>query len=162
MQQFERELLDLLPRLRRFSRSLTRDAVEADDLCQSAIERALKSRSQWQDGTRLDAWMYMIMRNCWIDEQRRQSRRTAHFAPLEAADQSHAPGAAARSDPEGEMDLHLAMNSLPVEQREVAALVWVEGLSYREAADLLQIPMGTLTSRLVRARRRLISALEAV
>lgn len=162
MQQFERELLNLLPRLRRFSRSLTRDAVEADDLCQSAIERALKSRSQWQDGTRLDAWMYRIMRNCWIDEQRRQGRRTAHFAPLEAADLSQAAGATAQPDPHGAMDLHRAMNSLPIEQREVAALVWVEGLSYREVADLLQIPMGTLTSRLVRARRRLLSSLEAV
>lgn len=162
MQQFERELLDLLPRLRRFSRSLTRDATEADDLCQIVVEKALKSRSQWKDGTRLDAWMYIIMRNCWIDEQRNKSRRSAHFAPIEAADYAAAPAASTRSDPLGEMDLHMAMNALPLEQREVAALVWVEGLSYREAADLLQVPMGTLTSRLVRARRNLMKSLEVV
>ena len=158
MQRFEGELLDLLPRLRRFARSLTRDVVEADDLCQLAIERALKSRSKWREGTRLDAWMYMIMRNCWIDELRSRNRRAAHFAPFEAADR--AQHGAVPDSPDRQIDLHSAMQALPAEQRELVALVWVEGLSYREAADLLQIPMGTLTSRLFRARKALIRCLE--
>ena len=64
VQAFERELLTLLPRLRRFARSLARDAADADDLSQVALERALKAKDQWQQGTRLDAWMYRIMRNC--------------------------------------------------------------------------------------------------
>src|SRR5688572_4180612 len=67
---FERELLALLPRLRRFARALARDANDADDLLQVALERALKARNQWQPGTRLDSWTMRIVRNCWIDEAR--------------------------------------------------------------------------------------------
>src|SRR5687768_7518250 len=84
LQPFERELLTLLPRLRRFARSLARDAADADDLCQVAVERALKARDQWQPGTRLDSWMLKIMRNCWIDEIRARTRRAQTFAPEEA------------------------------------------------------------------------------
>lgn len=160
MQQFERELLNLLPRMRRFARSLTKDAFEADDLCQLTIERALKSRSKWQDGTRLDSWMYMIMRNCWIDELRSQNRRTLHFAPLDEADRVKQQSSSGDSDQLRRMDLHSAMQALPPEQKELVALVWIEGLSYRETADLLDIPMGTLTSRLFRARKALMASLE--
>ncbi|WP_126173941.1 sigma-70 family RNA polymerase sigma factor [Altericroceibacterium xinjiangense] len=160
MEQFERELLGLLPRLRRFARSLTRDFADADDLCQIVLERALKRRVLWQQGTRLDVWIFTIMRNCWIDELRRKRRQSAHLAPAEAADDPSL-ARAVTPDPVGDMHLYQAMNALPTEQQEAAALVWVEGLSYREAADLLQIPMGTLTSRLVRARRRLMQSLEA-
>lgn len=148
----------MLPRLRRFARSLTRDVADADDLCQVTLERALTRRSQWRADTRLDAWMFMIMRNCWIDERRKARRHSERFAPVDAADQA-GPGIAA--DPLGDIHLHQAMNALPQEQQEAAALVWVEGFSYREAADLLEIPMGTLTSRLVRARRKLMKTLEA-
>ena len=81
MQAFERDLLTLLPRLRRFARSLARDAADADDLCQLALERALKARAQWQPGTRMDAWMYRIVRNCWIDEVRARRRRAQTFVP---------------------------------------------------------------------------------
>lgn len=160
MSQFEGELLNLLPRLRRFARSLTRDVVEADDLCQVAIERALKFRSRWQAGTRLDAWMYMIMRNCWIDEQRSSNRRALHFVPIEVADRAPRRESSPASNQLRQMDLRSAVQALPAEQRELVALVWVEGLSYREAADLLSIPMGTLTSRLFRARQALIKSLE--
>lgn len=160
MQRFESELLNLLPRLRRFARSLTMDVTEADDLCQLAIEKALKSRLQWQDGTRVDSWMYMIMRNCWVDEQRSKGRRANLFAPLDEAMTAHPNAGSVHRDPLQKLHIHEAMNALPIEQREVAALVWVEGLSYREASDLLAIPMGTLTSRLFRARRTLTKSLE--
>jgi RNA polymerase sigma-70 factor (ECF subfamily) len=161
LQAFERELLTLLPRLRRFARALARDAADADDLTQVALERALKGRNRWQPGTRLDAWMMRIMRNCWIDEVRSRTRRAQTFAPEEAGE---SVGSDADRDIElrAEMrDVDRAMNALPPEQREAVALVLVEGLAYREAADLLDIPIGTLTSRLTRGRQALAQMLEA-
>ena len=158
---FEEEMLALLPRLRRFARSLTRDLPDADDLCQLAVERALKSRDQWQPGTRLDAWMYRIMRNSWIDEARARTRRAQTFAPeedgIDVGDDGHE--AIERNVAISEVDR--AMAKLPDEQREVIALVLVEGLAYKEAAEILDIPMGTLTSRLVRGRQALVQMLEA-
>ena len=161
MQAFEHELLTLLPRLRRFARSLARDAADADDLTQVALERALKARGQWQPGTRLDSWMMKIMRNCWIDETRSRVRRARTFAPEE---EGAAVGSDAHHDIERSaamQDVDKAMDSLSPEQREVVALVLVEGLAYREAAALLDIPIGTLTSRLTRGRQALIQMLEA-
>lgn len=160
VEKFECELLDLLPRLRRFARSLTRDAAQADDLCQTAVEKALMRRSQRREDARLDAWMFMIMRNCWIDERRSKSRELARFDP-DASPDALSDRVAEANDPLGALHLHQAMNALPDEQREAAALVWVEGFSYSEAAECLEIPVGTLTSRLSRARGRLIKNLEA-
>lgn len=161
MQAFERELLTLLPRLRRFARALARDSADADDLTQAALERALKARAQWAPGTRLDAWMMKIVRNCWIDEIRSRTRRSKTFAP---AEEGETIGSEAHRTVEIRAEMHAvdkAMNSLPGEQREVIALVLVEGLAYREAADLLEIPIGTLTSRLTRGRQALAQMLEA-
>lgn len=159
VEQFESDLLELLPRLRRFARSLTRDATEADDLCQIALEKALKRRGQRRSDARLDAWMFMIMRNCWIDLRRSSQRQARRFVPAEAAE--GAPASASRTDPLLGLQLHQAMNALPTDQREAVALVWVEGFSYTEAAHCLRIPVGTLTSRLSRARARLVENLEA-
>ncbi len=161
MQAFERELLTLVPRLRRFARSLTRDAADADDLTQVALERALKARGQWQPGTRMDSWMLRIMRNCWIDEVRSRTRRSQTFAPEEEGIKVRS---ATADDFERAAEIQAidqAMNQLPPEQREVIALVLVEGLSYREAADVLDLPMGTVTSRLNRGRQALARKLEA-
>lgn len=157
---FENDLIALLPRLRRFARSLAGQAADADDLCQAAIERALKSRDQWQPGTRLDSWMYRIMRNLWIDTARAAARRGPHEtidndAALQVANDSHAAM-------EAHMELNdvdRAMSRLPGEQREAISLVLVEGLAYKEAAAVLDIPMGTLTSRLVRGREALMREL---
>ena len=77
--RFCEDLTALLPRLRRFARGLTQDSADADDLCQQTIERALRARQQWQEGTRLDAWVYRIMRNQWIDEVRSRTRRSQTF-----------------------------------------------------------------------------------
>ena len=161
MEAFERELLAVLPRLRRFARSLARDSADADDLAQVAVERALKARSQWQPGTRMDAWMMRIMRNCWIDEARSRARRAQTFAPEEAAvgaEQVAPDLVQSRADMR---DVDRAMNALPAEQREVIALVLVEGFAYKEAAEILDIPIGTLTSRLTRGRQALAQRLEA-
>ena len=154
---FEKDLLDILPRLRRFAASLSRDRADGDDLCQAAIERALKARDQWAPGTRLDSWMYRIMRNLWIDETRARQRAARTFAPEEA-------GAHVGQDGARDVEAHLAlsdvdraMRALPDEQREAVALVLVEGLYYKEAAAVLGVPMGTLTSRLGRGRGALIA-----
>ncbi len=160
VQAFERELLTLLPRLRRFARALAGNPSDADDLVQVSLERGLKAQDQWQAGTRLDAWMMRIMRNCWIDEVRSRTRRAMTFVP-------EALGAAVGVDGHHDVerkaemrDVERAMDQLPAEQREVIALVLVEGLAYREAAAILDIPMGTLTSRLVRGRQALAQQLE--
>ena len=118
-------------------------------------------RDQWQPGTRLDSWMLKIMRNCWIDEIRARTRRAQTFAPEEAG---MAVGVDAHEDIERSAQMHdvdRAMAELPPEQREVIALVLVDGLAYREAAEILEIPMGTLTSRLTRGRQALARRLEA-
>jgi RNA polymerase sigma factor (sigma-70 family) len=154
---FEEDLLALLPRLRRFGRSLARDAADADDLCQVTIEKALLARSSWQPGTRLDSWMYRIMRNAWIDTARSRARAAETFVDADAGvDVGEESGAEARV---ALNEVETAMRMLPAEQREAVALVLVEGLAYKEAADVLDIPMGTLTSRLVRGRQALIARL---
>jgi len=157
--RFEEELVELLPRLRRFARGLARDASDADDLCQAAIERALKSQEQWQQGTRLDSWMYRITRNLWIDDRRATGRRGVHTPIDEAATQVAGDGAAEVEAGALRGDVDGAMARLPGEQREVVMLVLVEGYAYREAAEILEVPIGTVTSRLARGRETLMHLL---
>lgn len=156
---FEDELLAVLPRLRRFARALARMPADADDLTQAAIEKALKARHQWAPGTRMDSWMYRIMRNAWIDTARMRNRAAETFAPEEAGANVADSGAAAIEAHVEAGEVEAAMALLPDEQREAVALVLIEGLAYREAAEVLEIPMGTLTSRLVRGRQALIARL---
>jgi RNA polymerase sigma factor (sigma-70 family) len=154
--RFEEELVDLLPRLRRFARGLVHDASDADDLCQAAIERALKSRDQWQQGTRLDSWMYRITRNLWIDGRRAAGRRGLHTPIDEAVTQVAGEGVAQVEAGALRGDVDGAMARLPDEQREVVMLVLVEGYAYREASEILEVPIGTITSRLARGRETLM------
>ncbi len=156
---FERGLQECLPRLRRFAHGLSRNTADADDLTQMTVERALRARDQWAPGTRLDSWLYRIMRNLWIDTVRSRGRKAAFEAPPEA-------GASVGFDPrpgvEAAIDLGIAMaalDRLPDEQREVVALILVEGLGYRETAELLDLPIGTVSSRLVRGRTALLAML---
>jgi len=143
-------LLAELPRLRRYALSLTGKAADADDLVQDTIVRALRSIDQWQPRTQLDRWMFRITKNLWLDNMRaNQVRRRAALAevPPEALDgeramQSHIELDATRR----------ALQELPEEQRLVVALVLIDGMSYRDAADVLEVPIGTVTSRLARAR----------
>ncbi|WOF42232.1 RNA polymerase sigma factor [Sphingopyxis indica] len=157
--RFEEELVELLPRLRRFARGLARDAGSADDLCQAAVERALKSQGQWQRGTKLDSWMYRITRNLWIDERRAAGRRGAHVPIDDAVVQIAGDGAAEVEAGTMRGDVDSAMARLPDEQREVVMLVLVEGYAYREAAEILGVPIGTVTSRLARGRETLMHLL---
>ncbi|WP_309622925.1 RNA polymerase sigma factor [Novosphingobium sp.] len=147
-------LTALLPRMRRFASGLARDPADADDLCQAAIERALNSRGQWQEGTRLDSWMYRIMRNMWIDEARSRTRRSKTFADEEAGLHVGAMGAQEAHVELSNVDR--AMQTLPDEQREAVLLVLVEGYKYAEAAAIVGCPIGTLTSRLLRGREALM------
>ena len=158
---FENELVSLLPRLRRFAHGLSRSPSDADDLTQATIERALRSRDQWQPGTRLDSWAYRIMRNLWIDTARSRSRKDKVEAPEEE-------GERVGEDPTAAMDASVdlsrvmaAMERLPDEQREVVALILIEGFGYREAAEMLDVPIGTVSSRLVRGRTALLEMVGA-
>lgn len=156
---FCNELTALLPRLRRFARGLTQNTADADDLCQMTVERALVARGQWQEGTRLDAWVYRIMRNQWIDETRARSRRAQTFVH---EDEGVNVGVAADRDAENRVELgnvDRALARLPDEQREAVVLVLVEGFAYKEAAEIIGIPQGTLTSRLGRGREALLKEL---
>lgn len=146
------ELAALLPRLRRFGRLLTQHREDADDLVQQAVERALRHLDQWTPGTRLDSWLYRIMKNAWIDEVRARGRRGALLLPEEAGEHVGVSPMEAHSDA---MAVQQAMARLNEDQRLVVALVLVEGLPYKEAAAVLDIPIGTLTSRLARAREAL-------
>lgn len=157
--RFEDELLAVLPRLRRFAHALARNTADADDLCQAAIERALKARDQWQPGTRMDSWMYRIMRNSWIDAARANRRRGETFVDEEAGLSVGDNGDKAIEASVELGNVGRAMQRLPDEQREAVALVLIEGLAYKEAAAILDIPMGTLTSRLVRGREALMATL---
>lgn len=154
---FENALAERLPRLRRFAHGLSRSSADADDLTQLTIERALRAKDQWQPGTRLDSWLYKIMRNLWIDMIRSRGRKERVEAPAEdAATVGHDP----RDGIEASIDLQrvmAAMDRLPDEQREVVALILIEGFGYREAAELLGLPIGTVSSRLVRGRTALLA-----
>ena len=156
---FENELTQLLPRLRRFAFSLSRNGADADDLTQATIERALRSREQWQPGTRLDSWLYRIMRNLWIDTARARTRRERHEAPEEEA---QSVGEDPREAIETSLELKramAAMDQLPDEQREIVALILIEGFGYREVSEMLDLPIGTVSSRLVRGRNALVAML---
>jgi RNA polymerase sigma-70 factor (ECF subfamily) len=159
-EQTRSDIVALLPRLRRFARALTCQTADADDLVQIAVERALMRIDQFQPGTRLDSWLYSIVRNAWVDEARSRARRGKVFAPAELGEQIGADGAAELHAKLEAGDVWRAMRKLPDEQREAVALVCVEGMGYREAADALGVPIGTLTSRLARGREALQGMLE--
>jgi RNA polymerase sigma-70 factor, ECF subfamily len=147
---------ELLPRLRRFARVITRNVADADDLVQVSVEKALARAEQWRPGSRLDSWMFGIMKNAWVDEIRARQRRDRVHAPEEAGSTVGDASAAARDIA---LSVQAAMARLPEEQRLAIALVLVEGLSYKDAAETLGVPIGTLTSRLARGRATLQAVL---
>jgi RNA polymerase sigma-70 factor (ECF subfamily) len=146
------QIAALLPRLRRFARNLTRNPHDADDVVQIAVERALLKLEQWRRDARLDSWMFKIVRNVWIDELRARGRRDKIFLAAEAGENV---GEAVIEREVELMSVQSAMARLPEEQRMAVSLVLVEGLPYKEAADVLDVPIGTLTSRLARGREAL-------
>lgn len=144
-------LIPLLPRLRRLARALAGQVADADDLVQIVLERALARAAQWRPDAALDKWVFAIARNAWRDELRARGRSQHLFAPEEAGELI----ADRVAQPAQQLELAMALAALPPDHREVVALVLVEGMSYGEAAELLEVPVGTVTSRLARARATL-------
>ncbi|MET0985270.1 MAG: RNA polymerase sigma factor [Steroidobacteraceae bacterium] len=151
-------LIDALPRLRRFARTITRHVHDADDLVQLATERALQRYAQWDGESKFESWMFGIMRNAWIDEARSRKRQSQVLAPEEAGEHV---GDRGLEPQEAAWSVQAALEQLPEEQRLVIGLVLVEGLAYKEAAHVLDIPIGTVMSRLARGREALQGLLKA-
>lgn len=145
-------IVSLLPRLRRFGLSLTKDLDRADDLVQGACERALTRLDQLREETRLDSWLYRIIYTQWIDTLRRRQIRSDKLIVLSR--QAESTSASNESDFQlsSSIDVHSALESLPEEHRAAVMLVCVEGYSYAEAAGVLKVPAGTVASRVSRAR----------
>ena len=144
-------MIALLPRLRRFALALSGRSADADDLVQDTVERALRNLDRFTPGTRLDSWMFRIAQNLWIDRLRANKVRAGTVDLDDAADASVDGVRAAEAHTLLSATLR-ALAELPQEQREVVALVLIEGMPYREAAEVLDVPIGTVTSRLARAR----------
>jgi RNA polymerase sigma-70 factor, ECF subfamily len=156
--EFKENLIALLPRLRRFARSLTGSADKADDLVQSASAKAIAAHASWASGTRFDSWMFRITRNAWIDGLRQQRRESIVDKD---ADYDHIAGSDGEAATIARLTLKAALaavDDLPPDQREVLTLVVMEEFSYAEAADVLGIPVGTVMSRLARAREKIAAA----
>lgn len=149
---FANSVIALLPNLRRYAISLCRSPSTADDLVQTACEKAFASSSQFVSGTRLDAWLFRILRNSWIDQLRRQKKFGAESDLDEEASSLKIDGAAIVESRITLREVAETINGLPDQQREIVMLVCVEGLSYKEASELLEVPIGTIMSRLARAR----------
>ena len=159
-ERFSDQLIAVLPRLRRFARGLAGSAAEADDLVQAACERALARAHQFQEGTRFDSWMFRIVQTIWIDQLRARDvrkedgdvaeERLGSDAPVRVIEARLALG-----------EVRLAVERLPPDQRAALMLVTVDGLSYKEAAEVAGVPVGTIMSRLARARIALQQQLDA-
>jgi RNA polymerase sigma-70 factor (ECF subfamily) len=155
-EEISERIVELLPRLRRFARSLSRNQHDADDLVQSVVERAWRNLEQLKPGTNPASWMFGIMKNAWIDDRRARARRGEVALPEDSGEHP----AVSPGDADATLwSVSEAMSKLPEEQRLAVALVLVEGMSYKEASGLLEIPIGTLTSRLARGRAALAAAL---
>lgn len=158
--RFGDQLIAVLPRLRRFARGLSGSVADADDLVQAACERALARQHQFQEGTRFDSWMFRIVQTIWIDQVR--SRDVRKEGGDIAEDRLGSDEPVRRVEARLALDeVWRAVDHLPSDQRMALLLVTVEGLSYKEAAEVVQVPVGTIMSRLSRARIALQLQLEA-
>ena len=144
------DLIEHLPRLRRYARALTGDINRADDLVQDTLERALAKLDLWQPGSDLRAWLFTLMHNLFVNQIR--VRRPPETVMEEALDE---PVSGGQMEAMQARDIHGALARLPEEQREVLLLVGLEQFGYAEAAQVLGVPTGTVMSRLSRARERM-------
>lgn len=151
------EIAGLVPRLRRFAYALCGNRDEGDDLVQTACVKALSRMEQYQPGTRLDSWMFRIVQTSHIDAIRARKHRTS-MNDQDVAEQVSDHGVSAAQNEHRILlgRVRTAMSDLPEDQRAVLALVAIEGYSYKEAASILKAPIGTIMSRLARARSRLL------
>lgn len=151
LNEFSTRIDELIPRLRRYARALAGDASTADDLVQDTLERAWTKLHLWRSGSDLRAWLFTIMHNVHVNQIR---SRGAPTIPLDE-DTPDAPVRPSQADFLEVRDVDAALSRLPLEQREVLLLVALEHLSYQNCAQMLGIPIGTVMSRLARARERL-------
>lgn len=157
--EFERDLIAALPALRRFALSLCRRGDVADDLVQTTVERAVASRDRYDPSTRLDPWLFRILRNAWIDLGRRRATRGVEIDVTDSPDVAVVDGQRVTDAVLMLRETEAALATLPDEQREVIVLVCFEELSYAEAAEVLGVPKGTVMSRLSRGRLALAERL---
>jgi RNA polymerase sigma factor (sigma-70 family) len=156
MQDERDRLIACIPRLRRYARALLGDRTGADDLVQDTMERGWKKLSTWQRGSDMRAWLFGIMHNLHVDQVRKPSLPTEELDEDTPAMVSHHQV----SDGLEMRDLDTALRSLPPEQREILLLVALEEMSYEEVAATLGLPLGTVMSRLSRARQKLRAQME--
>lgn len=154
-----RRLVAFLPGMRRYALALTRSADAADDLVQATAERVVANAHRFEAETGFEAWVLTIMRNLWIDRARRRKTAPAETSLEEGATTVGSDGRRLAEARLELSDVAAAIGALPVDQREVMVLVCVEELTYAEAAGVLGVPVGTVMSRLARARRRLAAIL---
>lgn len=140
-----------IPRLRRYARALSGSDLDSDDLVQETLTRALSNLSQWTNGESPRKWLFSILHNHYVDSLRRATRRPSHVS-IDAGDFTPVSLGA---DAGIRRDLDRGLQVLPEDQRQVLLLVGLEGLSYAETADILDIPIGTVMSRLARGREKL-------
>lgn len=152
MNEFGTQIVHLIPRLRRYARALTGERNVADDLVQDTLERAWNKLHLWRRGSDLRAWLFTIMHNTYVNQVR--GRSNASVLPLDD-EAFEMPVRATQTDLLEIRDLEAALRRLPDDQREVLLLIALERMSYEEAAKTLGIPIGTVMSRLSRARERL-------
>ncbi len=152
------QLLTLLPRLRRFARTLTGNMADADDVVQTAVEKVIRNMHSWQEGTHFDRWVMTITKNCWLDDRRSARVKMPHDDVSERLDIIGEDGRDIVEKRTRQAELRRAVDALPTDQRVVVALIMIEGYSYRETAEELDIPLGTVMSRLARARGTLLNS----
>lgn len=156
--ELKRQLITHLPRLRRFARSLTGSMPEADDLVQESCLRALSKSEQWDPAKPLDRWMFRIIRNLWVSEIRKRTVRVGQ-GQVPAEETSELVSVETGEDHVRLGELHGKIAALPGDLASVLLLVSVEGHSYAEAAEVLDVPIGTVMSRVHRARKTLAAML---
>ena len=152
MDEFNLKLVQQIPKLRRYARALRGDMASADDLVQDCMERAWSRSAMWRSNSNLRAWLFSIMHNLHVDQVRKQIRRPDE---LELDERIHSTANNEQELSQSVTELDRGLATLNQKQREVLLLVSLEGLSYEEVATVLSIPLGTVMSRLFRARERM-------
>jgi RNA polymerase sigma-70 factor, ECF subfamily len=156
-EEFTGALIAQLPALRRYAAALSGSIATGDDLVQDCLERALRQSDRLRDQQKLGGWLRSILHNLYVDELRRKRSRGIEEDVTALADSL---ASVAPADRAPFHEFAAAMNTLSAEHREILLLVGLEGMNYREIAETLRIPLGTVMSRLARARERLRNALE--
>jgi len=156
---FREEMIAFLPRLSGFALSLTGNADQRDDLVQETCARALAHRDQWQPGTRLDSWMFRIAQNLWLDRKRSERFRGEPVDIEAAGELVHSDGRVITESRLALAEVLRGLDQLSPEHRVLIGLVCVDGMTYKQASEILELPVGTVMSRLARARLALHDAI---